>query len=940
MRQTKRTLALLLCMVMLIGMIPITAQASLADTSTYDVTIAKTKENGYEPRFPDVVFIPQDKLPAEDQANYPEGKLLVAFYKNTEHATAANVALIRSSSIQIVESKDSGKTWSEATTLIDQSKMKDWGLSTGSCPAEARDPNFALLSDGTLILTFFTTMPSVVTSDHAVYIIMSTDGGKTWCQNAMPFEVQHEFTGFCAKRGDITQFANGDILVPVYSGTTAYGILYGYDSATHTLTKKAEAEVRAKNEPSGTRTPFNEVSFCATLDPDAPGTVYALARQPGYLFVSTDYGKTWTYLATEGQLHQPGLKLLPDGTIFATWSGTTMPRPIYGKIFDPAKGWNASKTNLIYKHPSGKPDMADPSGVLLADGKTLLTIFYLTSDKAICGSFCTIEELNPTPSVKIAVGDSTSLPLSNKDTQKAVWTSSNTDAVSVSADGKVTGKKIGSSTVKASIPGTDKEYIYKVYVLPISGITEDFEDKSLAVDTLPTGWAHSPTPYKYGNSISIHEDGANRVGRLWDSSGTYTTATAWKTFTPTKTITVSLKYKPTLLTNSQAISLCNGGYVPDTNGVAFLRIFNEGGSFVLKYRTSDKNWGVIDNVNIALNQWHDVKFELTEGSDKARITFGKTVAEIPLITTDTTVDRLVVGSHSKADKDEIFFIDDIVIGTGAPEFFVSAPGVDLDVTDAVGTAFAGKVANSIDKIALKVETADSSAKVTMDGKTYSGKSIPLNVGKNVITLTVTLGDTTKNYTVTITRADVPAVPTITYSDVTKADWFYEDVNFVSAAGLMNGVGGGLFSPYTTCNRAMIVTILHRLEGTPAAEDAGYDDVVNGSYYAAAVNWAHKNGIVNGYGNGKFGPEDTITHEQLITILYRYAQYKGYDTAASAELNGYADADALSDWAKAAMMWASAKQVYTGVDGKLDARSGATRARVAACLTGFCQNVAK
>ena len=110
MRQTKRTLALLLCMVMLIGMIPITAQASLADTSTYDVTIAKTKENGYEPRFPHVVFIPQDKLPAEDQANYPEGKLLVAFYKNTEHATAANVALIRSSSIQIVESKDSGKT--------------------------------------------------------------------------------------------------------------------------------------------------------------------------------------------------------------------------------------------------------------------------------------------------------------------------------------------------------------------------------------------------------------------------------------------------------------------------------------------------------------------------------------------------------------------------------------------------------------------------------------------------------------------------------------------------------------------------------------------------------------------------------------------------------------------------------------------------------------
>jgi len=941
MRKTKRTLALLLGMVMLIGMVPITAQASLIEPSTYDVTIATTKENGYEPRFPDVVYIPQEKLPAEDQADYPEGKLLVAFYKNTEHATATNVALIRSSSIQIVESKDSGKTWSEATAVIDQAQMRAWGLSTAACPAEARDPNFALLSDGTLLLTFFTTMPSSVTSDHAVYIIMSTDGGKTWNKETAPFEVQHDFTGFCAKRGDITQFANGDILVPVYgvhnNNSFAYGILYRYDAETHTLTKKGEAEVKAKNEPSGTRTPFNEVSFCATLDPDVPGTVYALARQPGYLFVSTDYGMTWTYLATEGQLHQPGLKLLPDGTIFATWSGTKQPRPIYGKIFDPEKGWNATKTNLIYKYTGGNTDMADPSGVLLGDGKTLLTIWYVVSKQAICGTFTTIEELNPTPTVKLAVGGSTALTLSGKNADKAVWSSSNSDIASVAKDGTVTGKKIGSATVTATIPGTDTQHTYKVYVLPISGITENFEDKNMEIDTLPTGWDHSPSTYKYGNSISIHEDGANRVGRLWDSSGTYTTATAWKTFEATKTITVSLKYKPTMLTNSQAISLCYDGYVPDTNGVAFLRVFNEGGNYVLKYRTSDKDWGVIDNVKITLNEWHDVKIELNEGSNKARITFGKTVTEIPLITSDSTVDRLVVGSHSKADKDEIFFIDDIVIGTSTPEFFVSAPGVELDVTDDKGAAFAGTVPNGTDKIALNVETADSSAKVTMDGKTYSGKAIPLDVGENVITLTVKTGKESKNYTVTITREEAPA---IVYTDVTETDWFYDDVNFVSAEGLMNGIGGGLFSPYTTCNRAMIVTILHRLEGTPAAEDAGYDDVVSGSYYAAAVNWAHKNGIVNGYGGGKFGPEDTITHEQLITILYRYAQYKGYDTAASADLSGFADADVLSDWANAAMQWASAKQVYTGVDGKLDARSGAIRARVAACLTGFCQNVVK
>ena len=247
----RRLISLILCITMVLTtcLLPIPVQASLADPTQYDVRVAYTPESGYEPRFPDIVLIPQEQLPLEDQAAYPEGKLLVAYYKNVDHVTDDSPNEIKSSSFQIVESKDSGKTWSEPVTVIDQAKMLEWGISTADCPAEARDPNFFLLNDGTVILTFFTTMSSSITGDHAVYMIMSSDGGKTWDTLDEPFEVEHDFDGYCAKRGDITQFANGDILVPVYSGSYAYGILYSYDSTTHTLTKKGEADLNSLLHP-------------------------------------------------------------------------------------------------------------------------------------------------------------------------------------------------------------------------------------------------------------------------------------------------------------------------------------------------------------------------------------------------------------------------------------------------------------------------------------------------------------------------------------------------------------------------------------------------------------------------------------------------------------------------------------------------------------------
>lgn len=174
-----------------------------------------------------------------------------------------------------------------------------------------------------------------------------------------------------------------------------------------------------------------------------------------------------------------------------------------------------------------------------------------------------------------------------------------------------------------------------------------------------------------------------------------------------------------------------------------------------------------------------------------------------------------------------------------------------------------------------------------------------------------------------------------FSDVRTGDWFYEAVQFVCEQGLMNGTGGGRFSPNDATTRGMIVTILYRLEGAPAAGAADFADVASGAYYETPVAWAAANGIVNGYGDRRFGPNDVITREQLASILYRYAGYKGYDTASEKPLDGFRDAAQVSAYAGEALRWACGSGLINGMDGnRLAPQGSATRAQVAAILMRF------
>ena len=163
-------------------------------------------------------------------------------------------------------------------------------------------------------------------------------------------------------------------------------------------------------------------------------------------------------------------------------------------------------------------------------------------------------------------------------------------------------------------------------------------------------------------------------------------------------------------------------------------------------------------------------------------------------------------------------------------------------------------------------------------------------------------------TITVTfRPTAHVCPSESFTDVDQAAWYHAAVDYMVETGLMRGTSATTFSPAAETSRGMIAAILWRLEGEPAAGESGFADVASQMYYAEAIAWAKENGIVNGVDATQFQPDRAITREELAAILYRYAEYKGYDTTGCADLSGYSDAGIISPYAVEAMQWAHAKR---------------------------------
>jgi hypothetical protein len=181
-----------------------------------------------------------------------------------------------------------------------------------------------------------------------------------------------------------------------------------------------------------------------------------------------------------------------------------------------------------------------------------------------------------------------------------------------------------------------------------------------------------------------------------------------------------------------------------------------------------------------------------------------------------------------------------------------------------------------------------------------------------------------------------------FNDVADGAWYADNVKFASSHELFTGTAEGAFSPGASMTRAMLVTVLHRLEDGPAAAGEGFSDVGAGKYYAEAVAWASESGIVTGMGDGSFAPGAEITREQLAAMLYRYAAALELDTTAKGDTASFTDAKDVSAWAEEPLFWAAGAGLITGranaIGAELAPKGTATRAEVAAILERFVEKL--
>ena len=310
-------------------------------------------------------------------------------------------------------------------------------------------------------------------------------------------------------------------------------------------------------------------------------------------------------------------------------------------------------------------------------------------------------------------------------------------------------------------------------------------------------------------------------------------------------------------------------------------------------------------------------------------------------------DKLPRGSYSE----QIAITgDNNVSETLTASFTVKEPPYSGKYSYEVSTSVGDHGSLTVDRYATEGEkvtitvTPDEAYKLDDLSVTAGGKEVALTAG----------GDGT--YTFTMPSADVkisatfaedpdwtePEEPATDVSDlfidIARDAWYKDAVQYAYDSGLMTGVSANEFAPEATTTRAMIVSMLARLEGVESAESAGFADVAANDWYATAVNWAAASGITSGTGDGNFSPNTAITREQLAAILMNYAQYKGQDVSARATLDTYNDATAISSWANDVMSWAVAEGLLTGVtNDQLQPQGNATRAQVAAILQRFLDN---
>ncbi len=351
----------------------------------------------------------------------------------------------------------------------------------------------------------------------------------------------------------------------------------------------------------------------------------------------------------------------------------------------------------------------------------------------------------------------------------------------------------------------------------------------------------------------------------------------------------------------------------------------------------DVNATVADLLKEVEKSNDQVSFDNPTGQWVYAVTFGDVTLEQLDNTTGSGWMYTLNGTHPLLRVDEQFlesgdrivfhWTDDYTVEEGSEPWNNggSGGGAAAGVSDSAAAAAVDKIIDAIGTV-----TADSKAKIESARAAYDK-------------LTDAQKQLVKNYD-TLVKAETELAKLtvgVPFVDVEK-HWALDAIKYAYENKLMNGVDASKFAPDATLTRAMLVTVLYRMAGSPAVSgESRFTDVASGEWYAAAVKWAADNGIVEGVSEHTFAPTANITREQFAAMLYRYAQYMKYSVADTAELDKFADAESVSDWAQAAMKWAVGAGLITGRTATTVAPGGtATRGEAATLLMRFGQNVAK
>ena len=332
--------------------------------------------------------------------------------------------------------------------------------------------------------------------------------------------------------------------------------------------------------------------------------------------------------------------------------------------------------------------------------------------------------------------------------------------------------------------------------------------------------------------------------------------------------------------------------------------------------------------------------------DKGKLSVQSSNENVATVTVENNIITITGVNDGTATITGTITLDDLTLTTVSCTVSVSEPPYTGKYSYEVFTSVGDNGTISVDRYATEgdkvtIEVAPDEAYLLDElVVTANGKEVELtDNGDGTYTFTMPSADVKISATFAEdpdwTEPEEPATDVSDiFIDVAPNAWYKDAVQYAYAGGLMTGVSANEFAPDATTTRGMIVSMLARLEGVESANDAGFADV-EGEWYATAVNWAASVGVVNGYEDNTFRPNDAITREQLAAILMNYAAYKGEDVNARASLDAYSDAENVSTWATDTMQWAVAKGLLTGVTADtLQPQGAATRAQVAAISQRF------